>query len=179
MGAKFNTPYVVGNEVSSTIFLRSPGDTDQLAVVCPCCLLLAAQQKGGNTCTLANLPKIETSNLYKFVIKAPTVEYILSCPDEGKNSVSDQDLCNGLRVFNHHLWLTNTFSTHYDKKTDVNLSNVLNSFAGHFFPVHGKDAMGDADGKPKFDIPTAYQRKLNLLNSAAEGKFKRGEDSEE
>ena len=142
MGAKFRIPYVVGDEVSITIFMKSQGDTDQLAVVCPWCLFLAAQQQGVDMCTLANLPKIETRNLYKFVIKAPTVEYILNHPDEKKDSVSDQDLCNGLRVFNHHLWLTNMFSTHYDKKTDVNLANVLTSFAGHFFPVHGKDAMG-------------------------------------
>ena len=60
--------------------------------------------------------------------------------------------------------------------TNVNLANVLTSFAKHFFPVHGKDAMGK---KSKFDIPTAYQRKLNLLNSALEGQFKRGKESEE
>ena len=107
------------------------------------------------------------------------MEYILNHPDKKKDSVSDQDLCNGLRVFNHHLWLTSTFSTHHNKKTNVNLANVLTSFAKHFFPVHGKDAMGNGDGKPKFDIPTAYQRKLNLLNSALEGQFKRGEESEE
>ena len=108
------------------------------------------------------------------------MEYILNFPDKKKDSVSDQDLCNALRVFNHHLWLTSTFSNHHNKKTNVNLANVLTSFAKHFFPVHGKDASGDADdGKPKLDIPTAYQRKLNLLNSAAEGKYKRGEDSEE
>ena len=175
MGVNYKTPYVVRNEVSKTIF-TNPSTPGKLAVVCPWCLFLAAQQQGVEMCTLANVSKIETSDLYKFVINVPTVEYILKHPDEKKDTVSDEDLCNGLRVFNHYLWLSSTFSTHHNKETNVNLSNVLNSFAKHFFPVHGTDAMGK---EPTFDIPTAYQRKLKLCNSASENKFKRGEESEE